>query len=147
MKWCIAILTLLYVTNGHGQITIDQLQGSWKQHHFSYLPCFDGKDQKDYTWYDSVGDVGILELEIVHDTAFLTTPTLTRLPLKAGLEEQGGWTSLVLEFPKKLFRKQKVYVFQITLLSPEQLLVEDLRFVNCREQRYFAEQTKYTMVK
>jgi hypothetical protein len=130
--------------NNNKKMTLSDLQGTWTQDHFSYLACFDGKGVKSYHYIDSIGNFGIIELELRNDTAYMTTPTLDREFLLASLHSSSNRLMLELQSPRKIFKK-KSHLFFIELIQSGEILISDLDYYNCRDNGYFSRHTKYYM--
>lgn len=146
MKVSLLIVLLFGAFTSNSQVTIEGLQGTWKQNHFSYRPCFDGKGIKDYNFYDSTGNVGILKIEFRHDTAYLTTPTKNSHLLLVTFKTIKSEEYLRLSYPKKFLRKQEQMLIKPDF-EGEKLVLTDLAFHRCRQQDYFAEQMIYYLDK
>jgi len=134
----------LDTTGMYSKLTLSDLQGKWKQDHFSYLPCFDGDSIKSYQYFDSTGKFGVMELEIKKNKAYLTTPTLDRELLMVSIDTFSARCVLELKSPRKIFKK-KSYLFFITSFEDKEMILGDIDYFNCRDKNYFSQHTKYHM--
>jgi len=131
-------------TGMYSKLNLNDLQGKWRQDHFSYLPCFDGDGIKSYQYFDSTGEFGVMELEVIKNKAYLTTPTLDHELLMVSIDTFSARCVLELKSPQKIFKK-KSYLFFITSFEDKEMILGDIDYFNCREKNYFSQHTNYHM--